>query len=111
MGDYLMRTKLSTSSGRSKFEFEGSISGGTQLYYGVGQKTTVTKEQYQRLLSEFKGRTVKIGTSRCETPEGSLGEWINDNIQRRSLASYIVPILEKEGYVTHGLEKGTIIFK
>ena len=106
-----MRIRLSTSAGLSKFEFEGSVSEGTHIYYGNGHESTVTKDQYERLLSHFKGKTVKIGTSRCNTPQGSLGEWINKNIQYRSLASYIVPILEREGYVKHGWQKGTIIFK
>jgi len=106
-----MRIQLLTSAGRSKFEFEGSVSEGTHIYYGNSHESYVTKAQYERLLSHFKGKTVKIGTSRCNIPHGSLGEWINENIQYRSLASYIVPILERGGYVKHGLEKGTITFK
>lgn len=106
-----MRIRLPTSSGLSKFEFEGSIAEGTRIYYGNGHETFVTKDQYERLLSHFKGKTVKIGTSRCLTPEGSLGEWINKNIQYRSLASYIVPILDREGLIKPGYLKGTITFK
>ncbi len=108
-----MRIRLSTSAGRSEFEFEGSVSEGTHIYYGNGHESYVTKAQYERLLSHFKGKTVKIGTSRCnrrDVPPGSLGGWINENIQYRSLASYIVPILERERYIKHGLKKGMIIF-
>jgi hypothetical protein len=106
-----MRKRLLTSAGRSHFEYDGSVSEGTRIFYGNSQETTITNEQYKKLLAEFRGKTVKLGTSRCVTPEGSLGAWINENIQYRSLASYIVPILEREGYITHGLAKGTIIFK
>jgi len=69
-----MRIQLPTSAGLSKFEFEGSISEGTHIYYGNGHESTVTKDPYEQLLSRFKGKTVKIGTSRCNTLQGSLGE-------------------------------------
>lgn len=58
----------------------------------------VTAEQYTRLLHHFRGRTVSIGTSRDNPPIGSVGRWLQGNVTRTAIASYVGPILVAEGY-------------
>ena len=49
------------------------------------------------MLTNFRGLSVKIGTSRTAPPKGSLGEWFRD-YERRAVTSYLGPILIREGY-------------
>lgn len=90
--------ELRTWSGKSSFKYVGSVKTGTKIIYGSNQETKVSAEQYFKLLSIFKGRTVPIGTLRCSPPRDSIGSWIRDNVVNRSLVSYIGPILIREGY-------------
>ena len=39
-----------------------------------------------------------IGTSRTDPPRNSVGEWLQLNVTRTALASYVGPILITEGY-------------
>jgi hypothetical protein len=41
---------------------------------------------------------VDIGTSRTDPPRGSVGEWLQLNVSKRAIASYVGPILIAEGY-------------
>lgn len=96
--------KMKTWSARSNFEYSGTVEGGTVIDYGehkagcFSQRTPVTAEHYQNLLRHFRGRIVKVGTSRDKAPPDSLGYWLQDNVIRRALASYVAPILIEECY-------------
>ena len=57
----------------------------------------MTGDQYAALLKHFKGRTVLMGTPR-EPPSGSVGSWLQQNVENRALASYVGAILVYEGY-------------
>ncbi|MDO8873682.1 MAG: hypothetical protein Q7V05_13280 [Methanoregula sp.] len=103
--------KLPTWAGRSEFEYEGSIATGTTIYYGSGSSTVVSASQYSALLQHFKGQSPNIGTSRDRAPEGSVGAWLQKNITRTAIASYVGAILIHEGYATKGYESPTIKFK
>ena len=89
---------LSTWAGKSKFSYEGSVNEGTKITFGSGHSVFVSKEQYVNLLNAFQGRTVNIGTSRDSAPKGSIGEWLQANVTKTAIASYVGPILINEGY-------------
>ena len=89
---------LSTWGGSAKFDYEGSVADGTDIWYGLKPwHSRVTGDQYAALLKHFKGRTVLTGTPR-EPPSGSVGEWLQQNVEKRALASYVGAILVCEGY-------------
>ena len=93
-----MRKKLATWAGRSKFEYEGSVSVGTKIRYGRGWSVSVSAEQYQALLKHFRSAEAEMGTSRDAAPEGSVGAWLQENVTKSAIASYVGPILLDEGY-------------
>lgn len=91
---------LATWAGKSSFNYSGSVNHGTKISYGKGGSfsITVSGSQYTALLNNFKGRTVEIGTSRTGPPRGSVGEWLQANVTKTAIASYIGPILIAGGY-------------
>jgi len=50
------------------------------------------------LLRAFGGATVGIGTSRTNPTPGSVGEWLQANVTKTAMASFVGPILLAEGY-------------
>jgi len=95
-----MSKELATWAGGSCFEYDGCVKVGTAIHFGkCGKwKQRVTAEQYARLLGHFRGRTVDIGTSRDNRPEGSVGEWLQKYVCETAIASYVGAILVEEGY-------------
>ena len=91
-------TTLSTWAGRSRFSYSGSVTQGTTIIYGRGFSLPVSPAQYNALLNHFRGQTVDIGTSRDNPPRGSVGEWLQSNITKTAIASYVGPIFINEGY-------------
>ena len=91
---------LNTWAGRSTFRYDGSIKDGTTITYGQGYKfkVNVTQEQYNALINHFYGHTVKAGTSRTNPPKNSVGEWLQENVNKVAISSYVCPILIAEGY-------------
>ena len=91
---------LKTWASRSEFKYTGSVKVGTEIFYGKGFKyrVKVTSDHYSVLIEQFSGNTVDIGTSRDNPPIGSLGVWLQNNITRTAIASYLGPILIREGY-------------
>lgn len=83
-----------------RFKYKGSVETGITLYFGhdLDREKTINKEHLGQLLKEFRGRKVLIGTSRNNPQDGSLGEWLQAYVTRTALASYVAPILIKEGY-------------
>ena len=96
----MTRKKLLTWAGRSKFEYSGSVKSGTDIYFGKAFRyhEFISTKKYQMLLDFFIARTVSIGTSRTNPPNGSVGLWLMANVSRRALGSYVGPILLYEGY-------------
>ena len=92
--------KLPTWSGTSSFSYTGSVKHGTKIRHGNNGafSVTMTALQYTTLLNYFRRRTVEIGTSRTQPPRGSLGEWLQANVTRTAIASYVGPILIAEGF-------------
>ena len=101
---------LQTWGERSDFKYEGSIENGTTIYYGDRSKVSVSSEQYSQLINEFEGKSVNIGTSRDNAPRGSVGEWLQKNVTKTAIASYVGAILVDEGYATKGNKREIIEF-
>ena len=102
-----------------EFEYIGSVEEGTTIYYGKirngehNYRTTVKKDEYQKLLETFKNKgPIKMGTSHDKPPEGSVGKWLIDNVEEavRAIASYVGSILIHEGYAIKGKDPATIEF-
>lgn len=91
-------TRLLTWAGRSSFNYEGSIITGTVIHYGKGYKAFISENKYIELVEHFKGRIANIGTSHDNPPPGSVGDWLMNNVNKVSLASYVGSILIYEGY-------------
>ena len=83
---------------RSSFDYTGSIKTGTEIKYGEGRVITVTAQQYAALRKHFLNQVVAVGTSRTDSPKRSLGEWLQNNVTKLAIASYVAPILVLEGY-------------
>ena len=108
--------KLTTWSGKATFEYTGSIASGIHINFGREgkNKATLSEQQCQALLNEFKGRTISMGSSRDKVISGSIGEWLNVNVTKTAIASYICPILVAEGYasfITLDSSKGLCVIK
>ena len=71
---------------------------GTEITYGKGWKVRVSAQDYESLHRHFMGRIVPVATSRTNSPEDSLGAWLQTNVTRSAIASYVAPILVLEGY-------------
>ena len=87
-----------TWAGRSKFEYTGSVETGTEITYGKKFKVRVSAQHYKHLRKHFLNDVVSVGTSRTNPPRGSLGSWLQENVTRTAIASYVAPILIIEGY-------------
>lgn len=96
-----MRT-LPTWAHLSKFMYSGSLKEGVTIKCGKAFRFTqrIKAKQFRHLLDCFRGRTVSIGTSRTTPPPGSVGEWLQANVTKTAIASYVGPILIKENYAT-----------
>ena len=94
-----MRKTLPTWAGISEFEYSGSVATGTEILYGTKRnRKRIAAAQYRTLLRAFKGARVGIGTSRTNPTPGSVGEWLQANVTKTAVASYVGPILLEEGY-------------
>lgn len=89
---------IPTWGGKSNFRYSGSVIDGTTIIYGRGYGIQVTSEQYDKLRKEFIGKIVNIGTSRTNTPEGSMGAWLRQNVTKTAIASYVGQILVRENF-------------
>ena len=90
-----------TWAGRSEFKYTGSVETGTEITYGKGFKVRVSAQQYNRLRKNFINDVVSVGTTRTDPPKGSLGSWLQENVTRTAIASYVAPILIIEGYADY----------
>lgn len=90
--------ELKTWAGRSNFNYKGSVGQGTEIHFGNGHIINISAGQYKHLLKVFAGKVTNIGTSRTSPPDGSVGEWLVNNVSRVATASYVGAILIYEGY-------------
>jgi hypothetical protein len=103
---------MKTWAGRgADFSYTGSITQGTEITYGINNnKARVTSQQYSDLIKHFKGKTVEIGTSHDNPPHGSVGEWLQANVTKTQISSYVGPILIAAG-LANQVGKSQIRFK
>ena len=83
---------------KCRLQVDHPIYNGPEIAYGKGFRIMVPKANYSRLIMFFSGSTVEIGTSRTSPPAGSMGKWLQSNITKTAIASYVGPILINEGY-------------
>jgi len=103
--------KLYTWAKKSKFSYEGSVVDGTKIFFGSGNQITTSSRQFSELLNHFRGKSVNIGTSRTDAPIGSVGKWLQENVTKTAIASYVGPILIHEGFATKEDGSSIIDFK
>ena len=95
---------IETWAGRSQFDYTGCIAVGTEISFGESSTVTVTAQQYAALRGAFLGQVVHVGTSFDNPQSGSVGEWLQNNVTRTAIASYVAPILIREGYAVRESE-------
>lgn len=78
-----------------EFRYDGNPELGTSIEFGDGYTCNMTVEEYSALRNAFpQGSIVRVGASRTNPPEASLGAWLKANIhEQRSIASYVAAIL------------------
>lgn len=86
-----------TWGGRSTFWYLGSVQQGVVIYYGELGEISIKPSTFAWMLDNFAGHLVKVGSSRTDSPTGSLGSWLKENVTRTAIASYVAPILVEEG--------------
>ncbi len=101
---------LQTWAKRGQFTYTGSVPTGTEIRYGNSSKVTVSDRQYSALLAHFSKKEVSVGTSRTDPPKGSLGQWLRANVTPTAVASYVGPILVREGHAVVGTKPDRIKF-
>jgi len=102
---------IKTWSGRSSFNYSGSVEKGTEISYGRNNTVIISAQQYLSLRKHFLNNVVPVGTSRTDAPKGSLGSWLQTNVTRTAIASYVAPILIREGYAKKEDERNIRIIK
>lgn len=94
---------LPTKSGRSSFRYERHEDGSLHIEYGGGKyRAQLTAEQWDALLREFAGRSVPLGSSRDTARAESVGAWLQRNVTKTAIASYVGPIRVHEGHASWG---------
>jgi len=92
----------------AEFIYEGSVATGTEINYGHGFKAAVSSRQYTQLLTHFSNSEIPVRASRTAAVSESLGSWLQANVTRTAIASYVAPILVAEGYAKPGTKHGWI---
>ena len=103
---------LKTWSGRSDFQYEGSVTEGTLIRYGRdhGREQSVSAAQFEALLAHFRGQVADMGTARADPDEDSLSNWLREQVTRTTIASHVGAILVSEGYAERGPTASQIRF-
>lgn len=103
---------MPTWDSRSEFKY-AEIGGEIQFFCGTGfsHKYTIEFQEYTMALVQFSGQEVKIGTSRTEPPEGSIGAWLKTNFRKSGIMSYLGPFLIKKGLAERGTRPDQIRIK
>jgi hypothetical protein len=89
--------ELRTRSKGITFGYETTADGSIHIEFGRGNRATLKATDYTRVIDHFQGQTVALGTSRDNPPPGSVGKWLQENVTRTAIASYLGPILVHEG--------------
>lgn len=88
---------IPTWGNRSEFDYTGSLDNGTEISYGNGNLISVSAQQYQAMLVHFRGQVISVSPERTNPAVGSLEQWLTENVTATAIASYVAPILVREG--------------
>ena len=88
---------LKTKARGVEFSYERTPEDDILIRYGRSRTTAIAGSDYDRLVQRFSGQVVTVGTSRDAPAHGSIGEWLQKNVTRTAIASYVAPILVHEG--------------
>lgn len=90
---------LKTRAKAAEFSYERTADGRIRIEYGNHREISISAKDYDRLVKAFSGQQVSLGASRTNPPQGSVGEWLQQNVTKTAIASYIGAILvhEKRG--------------
>ena len=89
-------TVLITPSGRASFKVEHIDSEGVMLSVGSGWPIHISKACWEGIPDFLRGRGwVLIGATHGEPSHGSLDDYLQRYTHGTSVASYVVPILER----------------
>jgi hypothetical protein len=100
---------LKTKARGVPFSYEKTVHGDVHIEFGRGRKVMVAAADWRRLIQQFRGRQVQLGTSRDRPPPGSVGEWLQQNVTPVAIASYVGPILVHEACATW-VDRSTLQF-
>lgn len=101
--------ELKTKARGVTFLYEPTADGGFWISYGHNREKIVSGADVRRLLSHFGGQQVALGTSHDNPPPGSVGAWLQAEVTPVAIASYLGPILVREGYA-EWVDKSTLRF-
>jgi len=103
---------MPTWAGKSEFECDGFVGRDITIHYGNGFKSSIelADSELKKLLAVFRGKEVPLGTSRTTAPRGSVGAWLQANVTRTAIASYVGPSLIADGYAGRGSRRDLIKF-
>lgn len=92
-----------TVGGRKTFQVEGDVESGARIRVGASEQLLAFDRQFfERLLREFRGREVRIGSKFDDPGPGSLGEWIQkDRGVKMNPAVYVAGLLVRLGYAEY----------
>ena len=101
----------STFAGRTEFRVKGSVEEGARIWCGKARyPTKCSKEFFEGLLREHRGRTLKVGLSFSDPGEGTLGAYVRQELNTfMNPTAYIAGLLVEEGYAERP-ERGYIRF-
>ena len=89
---------LKTKARCAEFSYDITARGDVVIRFGKTGRVTISAADYARLLRWFRGRVAAAGTSRDCPPAGSLGQWLQENVTKAAIASYVASILVHEGH-------------
>ena len=87
---------LKTRAKAAEFSYERTPDGSIRIEYGKRSEISISATDYERLIKTFSRQSVPLGASRDNPPTGSVGEWLQHNVTKTAIASYIGAILVYE---------------
>jgi excisionase family DNA binding protein len=95
------RVRLETAFGRrAQFRVSGTVKTGAWIWPGKSQSGLYfSREFFERMMSQFQGKELAAGLNFSDPGEGSLGEWIQNNLPTKMNPTFCVAgLLVAEGY-------------
>ena len=99
--------KLNTWGNRTTFKYRClkiqspmiTVVQGYEIYFGKNNIQYLSQKDIDRIKNKFGGRTIVCGPAHSIPKDGSLEEWLMNNVSNGiSIASYVAPLLIHLGY-------------